>query len=88
MNGLIDIRQYAESHPEFPHEPTSDQFFDENQFEAYRHLGFSIGERYRPRINRLFDEKTGQLDPIKVWRKVKELKKIKRQTMFGRSRSV
>jgi hypothetical protein len=35
-----DIRQYADSHPNFPHESTVDQFFDENQFEAYRHLGY------------------------------------------------
>lgn len=37
-----DIRQYADAHPEFPHETTADQFFDENQFEAYRHLGYHI----------------------------------------------
>ncbi|MBU0500634.1 MAG: patatin-like phospholipase family protein [Gammaproteobacteria bacterium] len=37
-----DLRQYADSHKDFPHETTSDQFFDENQFEAYRHLGYKI----------------------------------------------
>ncbi|MEM6474111.1 MAG: hypothetical protein AAF802_31465, partial [Planctomycetota bacterium] len=37
-----DIRQYADSHPTFPHETTADQFFDEEQFEAYRHLGFKM----------------------------------------------
>lgn len=35
-----DIRNYAGLHPMFPHEPTSDQFFDEIQFECYRQLGF------------------------------------------------
>jgi hypothetical protein len=35
-----DIRQYADAHKEFPHETTADQFFDENQFESYRHLGY------------------------------------------------
>jgi len=35
-----DIAHYAASHREFPHEPTSDQFFDERQFEAYRYLGY------------------------------------------------
>ena len=47
-----DIRQYADAHKDFvtrhllgdtfdfPHETTADQFFDENQFEAYRHLGY------------------------------------------------
>lgn len=37
-----DIRQYADNHQDFPHETTSDQFFDENQFESYRHLGYKI----------------------------------------------
>ncbi len=37
-----DIRQYADAHPDFPHETTTDQFFDENQFEAYRHLGYKV----------------------------------------------
>jgi patatin-like phospholipase len=35
----IDIRNYAASHPMFPHEPTADQFFSESQFESYRALG-------------------------------------------------
>jgi len=34
-----DIRAYAASHQHFPHEATSDQFFNEAQFESYRHLG-------------------------------------------------
>lgn len=40
-----DIRQYADSHEGFPHETTADQFFDENQFEAYRHLGYKIAAK-------------------------------------------
>ena len=35
----VDIRQYRDAHPDFPHESTVDQCFDEDQFEAYRHLG-------------------------------------------------
>jgi len=31
--------------PAFPHETTADQFFSEDQFEAYRRLGRHIGER-------------------------------------------
>ncbi len=34
------IRQYRDAHPDFPHETTADQFFDEGQFEAYRALGY------------------------------------------------
>jgi len=35
--------KYKIYHPEFPHEPTSDQFFDEIQWEAYFQLGRYIG---------------------------------------------
>ena len=37
-----DLYGYRKGHPEFPDEPTSDQFFDEKQFEAYRELGFQL----------------------------------------------
>lgn len=33
------IRAYKTAHIKFPHESTADQFFSENQFEAYRALG-------------------------------------------------
>jgi hypothetical protein len=34
-----DVANYHTAHPEFPHEPTSDQFFSESQLESYRALG-------------------------------------------------
>jgi hypothetical protein len=34
-----DVYNYAQESPFFPHEPTSDQFFSESQFESYRALG-------------------------------------------------
>jgi hypothetical protein len=34
-----DITQYARTHATFPHESTANQFFNEAQFESYRHLG-------------------------------------------------
>jgi hypothetical protein len=34
-----DVLQYHAEHPDFPHETTSDQFFDEAQWESYRRLG-------------------------------------------------
>ena len=40
-----DIFNYAMSHPDFPHETTADQFFDEPQFESHRMLGFYILEQ-------------------------------------------
>ena len=40
-----DILQYAKTHPTFPHESTTNQFFNESQFESYRHLGlFTINQ--------------------------------------------
>jgi len=39
-----DIAQYQASHPAFPHEPTSDQFYDEAQWESYRCLGEHAAE--------------------------------------------
>jgi hypothetical protein len=38
-----DVLRYASLHPAFPHESTSDQFFDESQFESYRALGYHVG---------------------------------------------
>jgi hypothetical protein len=35
----VDVLNYAASHPAFPHEPTSNQWFAEAQFESYRVLG-------------------------------------------------
>jgi hypothetical protein len=37
------VRQQKRQDPQFPHTPTSDQFFTEAQFECYRSLGFHIG---------------------------------------------
>jgi len=34
------VRDYKRRYPSFPHENTGDQFFSEEQFEAYRALGF------------------------------------------------
>ncbi len=39
-----DVFNYAQANPAFPHEPTSDQFFSEAQFESYRALGSHIVE--------------------------------------------
>ena len=38
----VYIARYKNLHPDFPHESTGDQFFDETQFECYRALGFSV----------------------------------------------
>lgn len=40
-----DLYAYRKAHDEFPDQSTSDQFFDEKQFEAYRELGFQTAHR-------------------------------------------
>jgi hypothetical protein len=44
LNGTepADVFHYARLHPEFPHEPTSDQLYSESQFESYRELGAHV----------------------------------------------
>jgi len=42
-NEPADLREYEHSHPAFPNEPTTDQFFDEAQWESYRKLGEHAG---------------------------------------------
>ena len=39
-----DVIAYGRSKPDFPHQPTTDQWFDEPQFESYRALGLAIME--------------------------------------------
>lgn len=63
-NEPVDVLEYAAHHSQFPHEPTSDQFFDESQFESYRRLGehiveevFSSALKSRPhRLHQMFEE--------------------------------
>ena len=38
------IRRYRTNNPHFPHQTTLDQFFDQEQFEAYRQLGVHVAE--------------------------------------------
>ncbi len=41
----VYILNYLKTNPTFPHQSTSDQYFDEIQFEAYRMLGEHIGKQ-------------------------------------------
>ncbi len=40
-----DIYGYKKANSLFPDQPTSDQFFDESQFEAYRELGYQLTKK-------------------------------------------
>jgi len=44
-NEPIELKHYVEANPSFPHQSTADQLFDEQQFEAYRKLGFLTMDR-------------------------------------------
>ena len=35
----VDVQNYKTLHPDFPHQSTANQWFDESQFESYRQLG-------------------------------------------------
>lgn len=50
-----DLATYGELHPDYPQQPTSNQFFDEAQWESYRRLGFEMGRRLFARPETLGD---------------------------------
>jgi predicted acylesterase/phospholipase RssA len=39
-----DVINYRKAHPDYPHQSTADQWFDEAQFESYRALGYHIAK--------------------------------------------
>lgn len=41
----MTARGYKGANPDFPNQTTADQFFDEEQFEAYREVGYRIAEQ-------------------------------------------
>jgi hypothetical protein len=51
------IRGYKGAHPDFPDETTADQFFDEDQFDAYRLLGNEIATKMIQDEDSKFKEK-------------------------------
>jgi hypothetical protein len=57
-----DVFNYKETSKHFPHEPTSDQFFSESQFESYRTLGLHIVEEICRHIPEANDSSGGPLE--------------------------
>ncbi len=41
----LDVTAYARANPTFPHQSTIDQFFEEQQWESYRRLGYEMGAK-------------------------------------------
>lgn len=50
-----DVFNYSRTHADFPHQSTIDQFFDENQFESYRQLGYQSAHSALKNITALDD---------------------------------
>jgi hypothetical protein len=59
------LRRYRINHPDFPHQSTLDQFFDEEQFEAYRQLGVHIAAGLFSKA--LMDWNDDQITSISEW---------------------
>jgi predicted acylesterase/phospholipase RssA len=58
------LKRYRSISPDFPHESTLDQFYTEEQFEAYRQLGVHVAEGVFSKA--LLDENTTPAD-VKEW---------------------
>lgn len=75
-----DVLEYKKSHPEFPHQSTGDQFFDEPQFESYRTLGSFIVEQMWRQEDKCEDEegaREGQLSGLyELFRRAYERTKV------------
>jgi len=41
----LSVLGFKSAYPDFPDDPTTDQFFSEARFEAYRELGFASTEK-------------------------------------------
>ncbi len=63
-----DVYNYAQTHPEFPHESTRDQWFSESQFESYRVLGLHSVEELCGGDSTATDD-AGTADPFEVMRR-------------------
>ncbi|MGE8321572.1 MAG: hypothetical protein ACN6OX_00655 [Pseudomonas sp.] len=68
----MDVANYKRQNPQFPQEPTGDQFFSESQWESYFSLGTDLGERLshelitqlRAHLDSLFDLAPGEVPSL------------------------
>jgi hypothetical protein len=67
-----DVVQYHATHPVFPHEPTTNQFFTESQFESYRRLGLHV-------VESVFEGVEEQISGLRVDKSHEQLSKIFRK---------
>jgi Patatin-like phospholipase len=61
------VRDYQRTHPDFPHQSTGDQIFEEAQFESYRALGETAAQSMlRPELLDVLGQNAEPLD-IRKW---------------------
>jgi hypothetical protein len=58
------VRNYAITHPQFPHEGTLDQWFSESQLESYRALGFEIMDEVLARAAAALPQPTNEFGDL------------------------
>jgi hypothetical protein len=73
---LLYIEDYMARNPDFPHETTADQFFDEAQFEAYRALGMEAGEKTIKKLIELSEMNDEEKEALGKERKDWEIREI------------
>lgn len=67
FGGMYNAFKYKTYHPAFPHEPTVDQFFDKDQWDAYYYLGRSMGSEVLKDIKDILENaKTTRLKGKKI----------------------
>ena len=74
-----DTRQYADSHGDFPHQTTADQFFDENQFESYRHLGYKVAAMLLEKLEAFMRKNPKDMSIAEIVSELLETHKINKQ---------
>src|SRR5437879_9890379 len=64
-----DVIAYSASHPDFPHEATANQFFNESQTESYRMLGMhTVRELFADENSVIFQKLREQADAAQMRR--------------------
>ena len=55
----VDLRLYRDTHPVFPHDATTEQFYDDTKIESYRHLGYHVATEAVRSLSKLVCEPGG-----------------------------
>ncbi len=61
----LSLFHYKSVNTDFPNQTTADQFFDENQFEAYRELGYQLTKQMVKEVSK--DSENISLEELQTW---------------------